>query len=194
MALGSGSFTAIRCIASVVPKRNKPRGNRDGQGESAIPRNDASSFSGPPGAAVLATGLTARRASARQAGPFVRKSLLDPQIGPVLDSYKKGIAAMLALPPTDPRNWYRIAFIHELDCPHGNWWFLPWHRGYLGYLECIIRDLSGDPTLRLPYWDWTANPSLPVQFASTGTVLNPANPAYIARRRSGFQTPRLPAP
>jgi tyrosinase len=144
------------------------------------------------GAAVLATGLTARRASARQAGPFVRKSLLDPSIGPVLDSYKKGIAAMLALPPTDPRNWYRIAFIHELDCPHGNWWFLPWHRGYIGYLECIIRDLSGDPSFALPYWDWTADPGLPVQFASAGTVLNPAEPAYIASSaafRAAFSGP-----
>jgi len=132
------------------------------------------------GAAALSTGLTARPASARQAGPFVRKSLSAPMIGPVLASYEKGIAVMLALPPTDPRNWYRIAFIHELDCPHANWWFLPWHRGYIGYLECMIRDLSGDPYFALPYWDWTANPSLPVQFANTSTVLNPANPAYIA--------------
>ena len=134
------------------------------------------------GAAALSTGLTARPASARQAGPFVRRSLSDPLIGPILSSYQAGIAAMLALPPTDPRNWYRIAFIHELDCPHANWWLLPWHRGYIGYLECIIRDLSGDPTFALPYWDWTANPSLPVQFANIGTVLNPANPAYIASR------------
>jgi tyrosinase len=137
-------------------------------------------FLAASGAAVLATGLTARRASAAQGPPVVRKSLLDPQIGPVLDSYKKGIAAMLALPPTDPRNWYRNAFIHELDCPHGNWWFLPWHRGYIGYLECTIRELSGDPYFALPYWDWTADPGLPAQFASTATVLNPANSAYIA--------------
>ena len=75
-----------------------------------------------------------------------------------------------------------FAFIHELDCPHANWWFLPWHRGYIGYLECIIRDLSGDPTFALPYWDWTANPGLPSQFANIGTVLNPANPAFIASR------------
>ena len=137
-------------------------------------------FLAASGAAVLSTGLTARPASARQAGPFVRKSLSDPQIGSVLASYQTGIAAMLALPPTDPRNWYRVAFIHELDCPHGNWWFLPWHRGYIGYLECIIRDLSGDPNFALPYWDWTADPGLPVQFASIDTVLNPANSAFIA--------------
>ena len=46
---------------------------------------------------------------------------------------------MLGLPATDPRNWYRYALIHALDCPHGNWWFLPWHRGYLGWFERICR-------------------------------------------------------
>ncbi len=54
----------------------------------------------------------------------------------VLASYSKAITAMLKLPPTDPRNWYRNAFVHTLDCPHGNWWFPPWHRGYLGWLCC----------------------------------------------------------
>jgi hypothetical protein len=137
-------------------------------------------FLAASGAAALSAAVTSRPAAARQSGPFVRKSLSDPQIGPVLDSYKKGIAAMLALPPTDPRNWYRIAFIHELDCPHGNWWFLPWHRGYIGYLEATIRDLSGDSYFALPYWDWTADPGLPVQFAGSDSVLNPANSAFIA--------------
>lgn len=50
----------------------------------------------------------------------------------MLASYKKAITAMLKLPPTDPRNWYRHAVVHTLDCPHGHWWFLPWHRGYIG--------------------------------------------------------------
>ncbi len=86
---------------------------------------------------------------------------------------------MLKLPPTDPRNWYRNAFIHELDCPHGNWWFLPWHRGYLGWFERTCRELSGDPDFALPYWDWTANPTLPAVFAED-SVLNPANLAFIA--------------
>jgi hypothetical protein len=132
------------------------------------------------GTAILSAGLTTGSVSAGQSGPFVRRSLTDPLIGPVLASYEKGIAAMLALAPTDPRNWYRIAFIHELDCPHANWWFLPWHRGYIGYLECIIRDLSDDPNFALPYWDWTANPSLPAQFANINSVLNPANHAFIS--------------
>jgi tyrosinase len=58
---------------------------------------------------------------------------------------------MLALPPEDPRNWYRHALVHTIDCPHGNWWFLPWHRGYLGWFEQICRELSNDPAFALPY-------------------------------------------
>jgi tyrosinase len=138
-------------------------------------------FLAASGAAVLATGVNVAPTAADSAAPFVRKSLTDPSIGPVLDSYKKAITAMLNLPPTDPRNWYRIAFIHELDCPHANWWFLPWHRGYIGWFEAVCRDLSGDPTFALPYWDWTAKPAFPAQF-SDSSVLNPQNPAFFAKK------------
>lgn len=94
-----------------------------------------------------------------------------------LESYKRAITKMLALPPSDPRNWYRNALIHTLDCPHGNWWFLPWHRGYLGWFEETCRELSGDPSFALSYWDWTAQPYIPSQFFEG--VLDPNNPAYI---------------
>jgi hypothetical protein len=85
---------------------------------------------------------------------------------------------MLQLPPSDPRNWYRIALIHTLDCPHGNWWFLPWHRGFLGYFEQICRQLSGDDEFAIPYWDWTAEPKVPD--AMFEGVLSPNDPAYVA--------------
>nr|WP_281384691.1 tyrosinase family protein [Nitrospirillum iridis] len=68
---------------------------------------------------------------------------------------------MIKLPPSDPRNWFRNAFIHMMDCPHGNWWFFIWHRGYLGYFEQTIRALSGDDTFAIPYWDWTELPRIP---------------------------------
>ena len=51
--------------------------------------------------------------------------------------------------------------VHVLDCPHGNWWFLPWHRAYLGWFERICRELSGNQDFVLPYWDWTATPRVP---------------------------------
>ena len=106
-----------------------------------------------------------------------------------IDSYRKAVRAMLALPPSDPRNWYRIALMHALDCPHGNWWFLVWHRGYVGWFEKICRELSGDPAFALPYWDWTTEPRVPaVMFED---VLNPEDKAFIASYdefRAKFET------
>src|SRR5205085_2611239 len=91
------------------------------------------------GAAALAAGIKAGPARAQGPAPaayrHVRMNLADPRAAGALQSYQNAITAMLRLPPTDPRNWYRNAFIHLLDCPHGNWWFLPWHRGYLGWFE-----------------------------------------------------------
>ncbi|WP_216821053.1 tyrosinase family protein [Singulisphaera sp. GP187] len=131
------------------------------------------------GTAVLASGVKAGSARA-QAGtpPYVRRNVTDPMTAATLQSYKNAITAMLNLPPTDPRNWYRNALIHLLDCPHGNWWLLPWHRGYIGWFEQTCRALSGDSNFALPYWDWTAGPYIPSAFTDN-SVLNPANPAFI---------------
>jgi tyrosinase len=104
---------------------------------------------------------------------YRRLNLSDRAAEKSLKSYEKAVTAMLALPPSDPRNWYRHALIHTLDCPHGNWWFLPWHRGYTGWFEKICRELSGDADFALPYWDWTESPRLPDAFLQGN--LNPAN-------------------
>jgi hypothetical protein len=102
-----------------------------------------------------------------------------------LASYAKAIGIMLQKDPADPLNWYRLTFTHFLDCPHGNWWFLPWHRGYLGWFEQIIRDVSGDDTFALPYWDWTplAGRSVPPAFQSPGTA---DAPNYLNPGAKGF--------
>ncbi|RWN88632.1 MAG: tyrosinase family protein [Mesorhizobium sp.] len=93
-----------------------------------------------------------------------------------LTSYKRAVDAMLALDAKDGRNWFRQALIHVLDCPHDNWWFLPWHRGYLLNFENICRELSGDDAFRLPYWDWTESPSVPLAFFDD--ELNPGNARF----------------
>jgi len=145
---------------------------------------------------LLATGSAATlglpsAGRAQTAAKYRRWEITDAAMpARVLDSYKKGIAAMLKLPPTDPRNWYRHAFIHVFDCPHGNWWFLPWHRGYLGWLEQTLRQLSGDPQFALPYWDWTKTPRIPA--AMFDGVLDPNNAAYIAAF-AAFRTHFAPA-
>ena len=126
-----------------------------------------------------------------QSARFRRWEITDPAMPPrVLTSYKAGIRKMLGLAPTDPRNWYRNALVHLFDCPHGNWWFLVWHRAYLGWLEVTLRDLSGDPEFALPYWDWTKTPRVPT--AMFDDVLDPNNGAFIATFDQ-FKSPFEPA-
>jgi tyrosinase len=94
----------------------------------------------------------------------------------MLASYAKGVSAMLQLPPQDPQNWFRNAFVHFMDCPHGNRWFYVWHRGYLGLLEQTIRKLSGDPDFALPFWDWSYLPRIPDEMFDG--ILTPTDQAY----------------
>jgi tyrosinase len=112
---------------------------------------------------------------------------------PILVSYRAAINAMKALPTTDPRNWTRQAQIHQgnntVRCPHGNWYFLPWHRAYLLAFERICRQLSGNPNFALPYWDWTAHPQLPATFA-TPTFNGQPNALFDNTRNS--QTVTIP--
>ncbi len=110
-------------------------------------------------AAAAATALPT--APARAAAKYTRHNVTSPNGQKALASYAKGVEAMLKLPADHPQNWFRNAFIHLMDCPHGNWWFYVWHRGYLGFFEQTIRALSGDPTFALPYWDWTKLPQIP---------------------------------
>lgn len=143
-------------------------------GSSPLSRRD---FLAGMSVAAAVTALPSVPALAQAPAKYRRVNVSSPQAKGVLASYKKAISAMLALPPSDPRNWYRNALVHTLDCPHGNWWFVVWHRGYVGWFEQTCRDLSGDPTFAFPYWDWTAQPQVPdVMFDG---VLTPTDPAYI---------------
>jgi tyrosinase len=141
-------------------------------------------------AAAVATSLPLRAQYVSPTAKYTRISLTDPGTPAMLDSYATAIKALLKLPPSDPRNFYRNAFIHTLDCPHGNWWFLPWHRGYLGWWEQTVRSLSGNPKFAFPYWDWTAQPFVPDAFWQG--VLNPSASEFISSW-SDFQTQLKPA-
>jgi tyrosinase len=112
-------------------------------------------------AAIAAGAAALPFAPARAAAKYTRYSVTSPEGKKMLESYAKGVEAMLKLPADHPQNWFRNAFIHLMDCPHGNWWFYVWHRGYLGNFERTIRALSGDDTFALPYWDWTQLPQIP---------------------------------
>lgn len=96
---------------------------------------------------------------------------------PMLQTYRDGIAAMQALPASDPRNWATLAAVHLNTCPHGNWFFLPWHRAYLMSIEAIIRKLTGNAGFAMPYWNWQCQRAIPGPFWQAGSILNPATPA-----------------
>ena len=96
---------------------------------------------------------------------------------PMLQTYRDGIAAMQGLPASDARNWATLSAVHLNTCPHGNWFFLPWHRAYLMSIEAIIRKLTGNADFAMPYWNWQCQRAVPGPFWESGSVLNPATPA-----------------
>lgn len=104
---------------------------------------------------------------------------------PTLVWYAKAMGAMFQLPISNPSSWRYQAAIHGYDatlpqlralaqpgetlpadadtywkqCQHHGWFFLPWHRGYLGYFERIVRKtivaLGGPADWALPYWNYS---------------------------------------
>lgn len=71
-------------------------------------------------------------------------------------------------------NWHRNAFLcknawqqdgNYAGAAHNSPTFLPWHRQYLQEYEDMLRTVSGDPNLALPYWDWTDPESTAAVFA-----------------------------
>ena len=129
-----------------------------------------------PGSAYLSR-LGAQTA-ARQQGMYIRRDIGAADIPmDILEDYRRAVTAMLQLPPADPRNWYRQSLIHLLDCPHANWWFLPWHRVYLGWFEKICREMSGNSRFALPYWNWSRDQRIPAEFFSG--ALDPSSEMYL---------------
>ncbi len=96
---------------------------------------------------------------AQPAGPLVRQDIkaLDPN-GPEITNLRNAFRVLEARTqtnPQDPTGWLAQANIHRNGCTHANWWFFPWHRAYLYCFEQILRAAAGDPTLTIPYWDWS---------------------------------------
>ena len=127
------------------------------------------------GASALAM-LGGIRASVGQGATGTRRSVRGMTANdPDLAAYRRGVAAMKALPASDPRNWTRFAAIHASFCPHGNWYFLPWHRAYILSFENICRQLSRKRDFALPYWDWTADRAFPAAFSAGDRNSNALN-------------------
>ncbi|MFG2132127.1 tyrosinase family protein [Streptomyces sp. NPDC048751] len=91
---------------------------------------------------------------------------------PQLLWYARAVRRMQSKRESDPSSWLWQANIHGEkaeapgpnpewnNCPHGGWFFLPWHRAYILCFEEIVRDviqneLDGPDDWALPYWNYT---------------------------------------
>lgn len=78
-----------------------------------------------------------------------------------VDLYREAVRLMKNLPAGDCRNWTKQAEIHNNFCPHGNWFFFPWHRAYIFEFEKICQTLLNDANFGLPYWNWCIDGHIP---------------------------------
>jgi len=147
IGLGTAALTLASCGGAPAPTRPSPA---PGPGPSPTPPAPS------PGAQV-----------------GTRQSVIGMGANhPTIQTYRAAVQAMRALPASDTRNLESQARIHQDRCPHGNWYFLPWHRAYLHRFEAICRELTGENTFRLPYWDWSSDPRVPPPFWGQGNPLD----------------------
>lgn len=84
--------------------------------------------------------------------------------------------------PNDPTGYDYLAKLHNVSrqhpdgtigaCEHYSEEFFPWHRAHLAIFERLLREIN--PTVALPYWDWSNAPSgarLPVAFERMNSPL-----------------------
>jgi hypothetical protein len=102
---------------------------------------------------------------------------------PTLLAFKEGVKILKARSQknmTDVTGWAGFANLHALYCTladfykqvHYGWLVMPWHRGYLAFLEKMIQHAIADDTFALPYWDWTKYPKMPQHYFGDGNPLN----------------------
>jgi len=104
-----------------------------------------------------------------------------------VQTYRDAVAAMKALPASDPRSWSAQAAIHGTVaggfnlCQHGTPHFFSWHRAYLFYFEQICRHLTGNQRFALPYWNWNQDAQLhPAFLDPASTLFHPRDHTSLA--------------
>ena len=55
--------------------------------------------------------------------------------------------------------WHKHAFDCNISAAHMSPAFLPWHREFLLLFEAGLQQVSGDPSMAIPYWNWTDDAS-----------------------------------
>ena len=141
------------------------------------------------GTAMAFTGVLPGVRAIAQPIPL-RRSLQDMDLDdPILGTLREFVT-MMKDPSrnSQPVSWLSFSGIHGDFfpigfnlCPHGNWYFLPWHRGYIRMYEVAARALTGNNDFAMPYWDWTAQPDFPAAFGDP-TFDGQPNPLFVAGR------------
>lgn len=143
------------------------------------------------GAASVFTGVLGGIGSAfaQAAASVMRKSLHDMPLGdPDLSAYREFVGFMLKQDQSKPVSWLQYSLLHgNADtgnfkfCPHGDWYFLPWHRAYVAMYENAVRAVTQKADFAMPYWDWTVDRTMPQAFTDP-TYNGASNPLYVPGR------------
>lgn len=140
------------------------------------------------GAASVFSGAVGGLAAFAQSGPVVRRSLHDMALDdPDLETYRDFVGIMQARDQNDPVSWLQYSLMHGRYgggyryCPHGDWYFLPWHREFVLMYERAARALTGNAAFAMPYWDWTVDRVMPQAFTDPSYKGKP-NPLYVSGR------------
>jgi hypothetical protein len=99
--------------------------------------------------------------------------------GPIVGTGMGGVQIFIASNADETATWCR--------CEHGTVQFLTWHRMYLWYFERVLQEAAGDPSLRLPYWDYETEAHLPAAYRDATYVNEQGqtvpNPLRVSARR-----------
>jgi hypothetical protein len=102
--------------------------------------------------------------------------------GPIVGSGMAGVQTFAASNASETATWCK--------CEHGTDFFLTWHRMYLWYFERVLQEAAGDPSLRLPFWDYATDPNLPAAYRDPTYVnelgVTVPNPLRVDARQPGL--------
>lgn len=122
-----------------------------------------------------------------QASLRIRRNVDDMHLDdPDLATYRDFVGLMRSKPDSEPVSWVGFANQHGDEnnfkyCPHGDWYFLPWHRAYVEMYENAARVLTKNPKFAMPYWNWTTLRQLPSAFTDK-TYKGQPNPLFVPGR------------